>query len=227
MNRFKRMTTAQASRTRIRAPILVTLCLMTLPVQAEWYLDLSAGAAVTQEDALRSSNGGITDSHQQNFDPSWEVALRIGRWFPEVRWLGISTEWSFYEAENAVLEENLINTFSAHLMFRLSLQETEEHPDGKIQPYFGVGPGLFVSYAEADSLTVPGGTVKDATSDPGLDTRLGVAWMIEQNLGAFLEYRFTYFRARYEDFKSASGREDKIEADYLTHHLLLGISYRF
>src|SRR4030065_1530762 len=51
---------------------------------------------------------------------------------------------------------------------------------GRLQPYVGIGPGLVVLYAEADS-----------AKNFGLEGEAGLRYMFTKHLGGFLEYKFS------------------------------------
>jgi len=104
------------------------------------------------------------------------------------------------------------------------LLESPQHPNGQLQLYTGVGPGIFITDTKAELLSGAGEVTKSGVN-VGVDFRAGVAYEFTPNWAVFTEYRFTYYsvdaEGRIEDQKT------KVEANFDDHSVLLGIRYRF
>ncbi len=106
-------------------------------------------------------------------------------------------------------------------MVRMPLMKTDEIPNGRLQPYVGLGPSLV--YSELDN-----GDLKDNTWDLALDARAGVTFMLLKSFGLFTEYRATYFEPDFDDsVPGAPGSSVRADLDSLTHHVLFGTTFRF
>ena len=75
------------------------------------------------------------------------------------------------------------------VMVRHGFLKDEEFTRGRLQPYVGVGPSLFINNVSG---SIRFQESNDTSTDVGLDFRLGTAFLIETNWSAFIEYRFTH-----------------------------------
>jgi opacity protein-like surface antigen len=107
-------------------------------------------------------------------------------------------------------------------MVRYGFLKDDEVKEGRLQPYAGIGGGVFISHLDGSIGSVQG---TDTSTDAGLDLRLGVSYRIESNWAAFFEYRFTHASPTYtvEPF----GGRTPADTTLNTNHFLLGLSYRF
>ena len=77
------------------------------------------------------------------------------------------------------------------VLARLPLLESDEFPTGRLQPYIGEGPGIFLHRRKVDFES--GDQIRNETVDVGADVRAGLAWKFTPLFGIFAEYRFNYF----------------------------------
>lgn len=161
-------------------------------------------------------------SGEADYDGGVTFGGRTGFWFnafPLVD-LGIFADVSgvTQEVEDADFDFVPISLLP---MVRMPLMKTDEHPNGRLQPYIGIGPSLV--YSELDN-----GDLEDSTWDAALDARAGVTYMLIESFGLFTEYRATYFEPSFDDSVSgAPGSSVRAELDSLTHHWLFGTAFRF
>lgn len=190
------------------------------------FADVYFGASMPQDEDLhmRSSAFGVvaesTDA-DVNYDASFTSGARVGYWSKSRLWLGFAMDVSYFKMDSDKKDITLY-PISTLLMLRL--------PKRRFQPYVGIGPALFVSKmkftVDLSELSSGGtGTFDDTSFDVGLDTRAGLAVAWYRNTGIFAEYRFTHHSAEYND--TLAGVKVDIETDSNTHHLMVGISYRF
>jgi opacity protein-like surface antigen len=154
---------------------------------------------------------------------------RLGYWFEKLPWLGVSLDLSYFKAEGEKAEFDVI-PLSLLLMLRLPLFKSEEFPNGRIQPYGAIGPGLFSYYAKADFQPTLPEKISAYDVDIGLDLRAGLSWQFHRNWAIFGEYRYTAVKIDFTqgDFLPIfSGSDESAETHLKTNHFLLGISYRF
>ena len=88
--------------------------------------------------------------------------------------------------------------------------------------YVGLGGALFFSNLDGAIGFQEG---SDTSADVGLDTRVGVAFMIDSNWAAFTEYRFTHVAPTWD--VKVFGGTTPASTTFNTHHVILGLSYRF
>src|SRR5207237_1516371 len=111
---------------------------------------------------------------------------------------------------------------SVRLMARYGLLKDEEFPQGRLQPYAGLGPGIFISKLSG---SIGFQEAEDTSTDIGLDARLGFAYLVDSNWALFTEYRFTHVTPSWN--VKVFGGETSADTTFNTHHVVLGISYRF
>ncbi len=190
------------------------------------FADVYFGASMPQDEDLHmrsSAFGGIAESTDAdvNYEASFTSGARVGYWFKSRLWLGFAMDVSYFKMDSEKKDITLY-PISTLLMLRL--------PKRRFQPYVGIGPALFVSKmkftVDLSELSSGGtGTFDDTSFDVGLDTRAGLAVAWYKNTAIFAEYRFTHHSAEYND--TLAGVKVDVETDSNTHHLMVGISYRF
>jgi opacity protein-like surface antigen len=190
------------------------------------FADVYFGASMPQDEDLhmRSSAFGVvaesTDA-DVNYDASFTFGARVGYWSKSRLWLGFAMDVSYFKMDS---DKKDITLYPISTLFMLRL------PKHRFQPYVGIGPALFFSKmkftVDLSELSSGGtGTFDDTSFDVGLDTRAGLAVAWYRNTGIFAEYRFTHHSAEYND--TLAGVKVDVETDSNTHHLMVGISYRF
>jgi opacity protein-like surface antigen len=108
-------------------------------------------------------------------------------------------------------------------MLRLPLLTSERIPQGLVQPYAAIGPGVFFSTA---GLEVAGAEdFQGSTVDAGLDARLGVEVQFLRWLGVFIEYRHTRFSPTWRD--SVADTPVSLSTDLDSDHIQLGTAFHF
>ena len=197
---------------------------------AEWFGDLYLGAAWT-----RSHNASTTvpagepepngeyeyapppptptsETERADFKSGLALGGRVGYWFQSASALGLALDVSYFQPDANGVDLTVV-PISALVMVRLN-------PKGKIQPYAGVGPGLFISHASTDIDTGEGAVhFSDTARDLGVDARAGIAWQVAPKWGVFTEYRFTHFKVDFSDLGINT------ETILNTHYVLAGIRF--
>ncbi|MEJ2430041.1 MAG: outer membrane beta-barrel protein [Deltaproteobacteria bacterium] len=196
------------------------------PGKGRWFVDLYFGGVMPADsdvDAKAKPYGvTITDSaNNVDYDNTHTFGGRAGGWAPELSWIGMALDFSYFKMKAEGIDTKV---------FPLSLLLMLRYPGHRLQPYMGVGPGLFLSDAKIDmELSGQDKTFSDTAVDIGLDTRAGLAWRLFKSFAVFGEYRFTYFEGNYDDKVSSGGTkiEVKVDTKNYVHHFLIGVSYRF
>lgn len=197
----------------------------TAPSKETWFADLYLGGAVPEDGNVNGEGSpfgvSINDSAKADYDNTYVVGGRAGFWSPSTRWLGLALDVSYFELEADGTETKVLPV-SALVMLR--------YPGNRLQPYIGIGAGVFFTDTKVDiQLSGENKTFSDTAVDFGLDTRAGLAWRLFRCFAIFGEYRFTYYEADYSDKIDSGGTESdvNIEIDNKVHYFLLGFSYRF
>src|SRR5687768_13914876 len=77
-------------------PITLLLALtIACSANAQGFLDIYGGAAFTRDDQLVTRIDGISLHDDVDFDPSEEIGIRGGLWFPDLPWLGVASDFSY------------------------------------------------------------------------------------------------------------------------------------
>lgn len=233
------------TRTTLFGMALLMLGLLTMVptlVSAEGFIDLYGGVASTQDADVsveeRSPFFAPAEvSRNVDFDTSITFGGRFGYWFESAPWLGLALDVSTFQAEGKNVDITLFPV-SPLLMVRLPLLTSDEFPKGQLQPYVGVGPGLFISDFEVDFRPTVEEKVSEWIVDVGLDARAGLAWQIHRRFALFGEYRFTHVNLEFEEEGcltfacafvpfAAEATKRTAETTLDTHHFLIGVSFRF
>ena len=187
---------------------------------AEWFLEGYLGPAITPSNTLTFDVFDEEQKQDVSGRSSPSFGVRVGKWFDDFQlpWLGVALDVSYFRP--AVDVQTI--PISLLLMARYGFLKDEEFKDGRLQPYAAVGPGLFISHASG---SIGFNDVDDTSTNIGLDLRLGLLLRIDSNWGAFTEYRFTHVSPTWD--VDAFGVKTSASTTFNTHHILLGVSYRF
>ena len=210
--------------------VLVGLVILaTSPAKAELFGDLYLGSAVTKDGDVSRSDTGSGITQQQDFGSSFTLGLRVGYWLDGNPWLGFCVDYSDY-AVTILNRDIFVSPLSGLVMLRICGLKSAEFPNGRLHPYFALGPGIFYSVEKGSYAPPPFGPAvtagnPDASIDLGLDLRLGLSWGIRENLAVFGEYRYT--RVEQEFGGNSFGENVRVETELRTNHWIAGISLHF
>jgi len=206
--------------TALLSVMLAIVVLAPAAASAEWFVDAYLGPAVTTGSKLEFTLFNQEQKENLSGRSSPEFGLRFGRWLDDfsLPWLGVAFDVSYFRPATDVQTVPL----SLLLMARYGFLKDDEVPAGRLQPYVGVGPGLFLSNANG---TIGFHDVDETSKDVGFDFRAGLAFRFDRNWGAFTEYRFTHVSPSWT-IDVFGGKADA-STTFNTHHVVLGVSYRF
>ena len=213
---------------RFRLPVAcllacVGVALVSDGARAEGFIDVRLGAAMTESGTLEVGSGGTSTRRRVAFDDSFSTGVRGGYWIDPLPWLGLALDASYFnpdEASGVAPLDLHVVPLSALLMLRLPLLGDDVCPNGRIQPYGAIGPGLFLTIAEESSTDFVA-----ASADVGLDVRGGVNIQILRWLAVFAEYRYTRYEAGLDD--DVLGIPVDFKVDFDTHHIGGGVGFHF
>ena len=205
-----------------RSVVLLSLGLflsMVAPASAEWFADGYVGVALTNNHDITFSAFGGERTEDANLINAEVLGLRLGRWFDDLPWLGVAGEVSYFRPGR----DTEAIPLSALAMLRYGLLKDAEFKDGRLQPYVGIGPALFISHLHGRIGPVRG---SDTSVDVGLDTRVGGAYRFNMSWAGFVEYRFTHVSPRFDVHPDGSPKTSG-DTTFNTNHFIVGVSYRF
>ena len=174
---------------------------------AEGFVDLYAGWSTTRDSqvtlaATPSFGQSVSTSEHADYDTSSVVGIRIGRWFTQNPSLGTALDLSSFGADGRDGQGQAVNAdlvvLSWLLMARTSLLPSEAFPNGRLQPYLGIGPGLFHTKLSVDFSPALRQRISDSSLDFGWDIRTGMVWQF-RSVALFGEYRFTRVSPDYKE----------------------------
>ena len=199
----------------LRVAMAIATLAVAAPASAEWFADLYSGAVVWVNPSIDVNVAGV--SHEKSKDSTvadFTIGGRFGYWLCPVPWLGFALDTSYYQfdvtpkrSQDLILQDAKIQVIpiTPMVMARLPLLESSEFPTGRLQPYIGAGPGIFLHRRKIDFES--GDRIRNETVDVGPDVRAGLAWKFTPLFGIFAEYRFNYF-SESADANITAGRFD-------------------
>ncbi len=233
--------------------VLASLAVVAVPASAEWFGDLYLGGAVTQSKDINVTTTALgvpvdIKSEDVDFDTSGVGGGRFGYWLEAAPYLGLALD-VFHFRPN-VTRQTVTTTVSAggasvpasvefddldihvtaisfDLMLRASLLKSQQFPKGQLQPYFSVGPAIFIAEGKDTTNFGPPNNQSDTDTSVGVKVGAGLAWQFHKNLAVFGEYRFTHSSPEFKFSPAPPFGKTTAETDINTHHFIAGISFRF
>jgi opacity protein-like surface antigen len=200
---------------------LCALLVVAAPASAEWFGEYWVGVSQTQDEDLKIRILDVSATDEVDYSTSFTVGVRVGYWFASAPWLGLALDISYLKPD----PDLTMFPISTLVMLRAPLLKSDEFPHGRIQPYLGGGPGLFVTYLATDLGAELGGPANDTSVDIGFDVRGGIAFQITREFAIFTEYRFTRVSPEWD--LRVLDLDAKAETDLNTHSMSVGVSFRF
>jgi len=236
---------AQCAKRLILAGSCIAFIGLPAGARAEWFGDLYGGVALpesvtAQFDQTLPSQARAARTYDVGSSPTF--GIRAGYWlgkpYRDVQWpvssfVGIAGDVSYFQRKADGAKFDVV-PISVLLMLRLPLYRSDEFPTGKLQPYLGIGPSLFVAQASLDAPSPDINSVHHGRTDFGFDVRAGLAWQVHKSFAFFTEYRFTDVELHFRGSTClkpegcvARTRETTDETKVLltTHHILLGVRF--
>jgi len=128
-----------------------------------------------------------------------------------------------------------VTAATINLLYRFGFLTDQRFPNGRLQPYVGVGGGAFI--ARLSTRTSPFDENKDiADTDvrPGVQALAGLKWFLTRNIALFAEYKFVQtdtFSFKFKEsgtifgFPATETARDR--ADVTSHLLYGGIGFHW
>jgi opacity protein-like surface antigen len=232
--------------------VLCALC-FSRPAQAEFVGELYGGGVFTgKANVTDTSSLGATATLQGvKFDASGTIGGRIGYWFDAVGPSGaFGVGLDVFSFRSNLNQQTVPVTFSGAggsgsgtatlapftistvgigfdlLRFRLNLAKSDEFQNGRVQPYFSVGPALFVTKLSDTGNFTPANQSASNTA-LGVKVGMGLNFHVNKALSLFGEYRFTHFTPEATFQERTVSSIETLKTDQNTHHLVGGIAFHF
>ena len=152
-----------------------------------------------------------------DYDSSVMGGAKLGHYFDSMKWLGVETE-VFHTTLN--VDPLFIGpTGSLRVTTWAPVNLVVRYQMGKLEPYAGVGLGLFFARLKND-----GTDASTSSTKPGLNTQLGLRYRVTNNWAVFGEWKFNYTRFEFDQTIAAS---TGIDPDYIVNNFVLGLGYHF
>ena len=203
--------------------------LLGTEAHAEFYIAGQAGYTMPNDLSDVHSTGTLSGITLSDLDLKESVmyGAKLGYFFPTLKWLGIEAEafnTTPHIKQQTVTASGLgvtASTLASGANFRVlttALNLIARYPGKTLQPYAGVGLGIFFARISDES-----GSNSD-NGVPGLNALAGIRWLITQNLGVFAEYKYTQATFKFDNIANTG---TGIEADYSASHIAGGVSIHF
>lgn len=200
--------------------------------KGETYLAGHAGIGIGGRAIDVELTGGGLPSNTTATDLSLKSSLvygaKIGHFFGSLPWLGVETE--VFTAMPHIKQQpqtasqpggGVISGVVSGQYFRVvtwAMNLVLRYPGERLQPYGAVGLGLFFARLK-DAET---GEV-DSTTTPGLNTQLGLRYLLTKKVSLFGEWKYNYARLQFDETPSLFGTN----FTYAAHMLVFGALYSF
>ena len=212
----------------VRQILLGTLGLMVLgqQAQAELYIAGQVGANIPSDLSStkwtygNSTAGGNSVSQQT----SMMYGAKLGYYFDSVKWLGVETEvfnaTPKIESQRYTVGSTSIGQLAGanhRVLMWAPANIVVRYQAGAFEPYAGIGLGVFFSQISAANSS-------SSATDIGLNTQLGLRYLLMDHVALFGEWKFNYAKLSHENI---GGSLLGVSADYNAHILAFGIAYHF
>ena len=144
---------------------------------------------------------------------------KVGYFFPSLKWLGVELE-AFNTNPNIKQQVIMVNGFPISLagidlaVTTAAVNLVARYPGNRIEPYIGVGPGVFVA-------RISRGSNSETAVVPGVNVIGGGRVFLTDWLAFFTEYKFNY--AKFDFDNGTIG----FDGTYIANHVHGGISIHF
>lgn len=206
---------------------------VTLPSVLPSSFDNGLTNAETTGTLGRILNGGAVSD--QSLQRSILYGGKIGHYFRAVPWLGIEAE--VYNTTPHIKQQTL--TFSGPsgpvgsadfdgLNFRVltvaPFNLVLRYHKSKLQPYVGVGPGIFFARIHDPSITSGN---SQSSIGIGVNAFAGLRYYFTRHVSLFGEGKFNYTRFSFNETPSGAFNLFGFDADYRIFHASFGLSVHF
>jgi len=101
------------------------------------------------------------------------------------------------------------------------------YPMTRLQPYVGVGPGIFFARIKGEGLAPDSPESISDNARLGLNAKVGLEYHVTRHLTAFAEWKFNYARFNFNENQSLWPFPYGLDATYTMHLVSFGVGYHF
>jgi len=205
---------------------MLALVLFTRPVQAEMYVAGQVGANLPAD--LSDVQWGAGSATASGNDLSLQTSLvyggKLGYYFDKLKWLGVETE--VFNATPHLNQQNVILNgvnvvtlpgLSNRVLTWAPVNVIVRYQAGSLEPYAGVGLGVFFSHLSASGFS-------SSSTDVGLNTQVGLRYRVTNAIAMFGEWKYNWANISHENLAGTGLNHD---ADYRAHNFVFGLGYHF
>jgi opacity protein-like surface antigen len=212
--------------------------------RAEWYVAGQIGVTLPSGGGLSSIDVGTpflpgTTHSDLDLQNSILYGGKLGYYFRSARWFGLETE--VFNTTPHIKEQS--HTFSnpsspsspsatlqgAHfrVVMWAPLNIMLRYPKSRLQPYLGIGPGIFFARIKGEGLGAESPTSTSSNGTIGLNAKAGVDYYFTRRLSAFGEWKYNYARFSFSENPDLFPFPYAFKATYSAHSLAFGFAYHF
>ncbi|HYD50047.1 MAG TPA: hypothetical protein VEB21_16940 [Terriglobales bacterium] len=204
------------------ALIATTLLAGSSAARAEWVVDAFFGIPFPRGGEIEA-NEIAAESFPADVDLDVDVTfgLRFGHFARIAPFfdLGGMIDTSGTLGEVGGVDFNFV-PISALLMARFPILVSDDHPNGIVQPYLGVGPSAVWSEMRQN-------VFEDTGMGAGAAGVAGVKVLFYRSFGIFAEYRCNYFSTSHEDAPQPVQDLGRVHIKPVVHTPTIGVSWHF
>jgi opacity protein-like surface antigen len=190
-----------------------------------------------------------TTVSDQSLTTSFMFGGKIGHYFSKARWFGLEAE-IFYSTphikqQDITFRTSAPSTFTPsgggpvttfppgeitnaqvqganfHVLTIAPLNFLFRYPGTRLQPYIGVGPGIFIARIHDPAVTQ--GDNSQSSTKLGLNSFIGARYYLTRQVSAFAEGKYNYVRFNFQENPNFFG----FDATYSPISVAFGIAYHF
>lgn len=216
--------------------VLMMSAVLSPSTYAEVYIAGQAGVTFPQalSDVERTSAGSGLPAGTKVSDLQLKTSvlygLKLGYYLESLPWLGIEGE--VFNTNPHVKQQTQTMTLpsgpvvSASMpgsllsVLTLATNLMVRYPGASLQPYIGVGPGLFFA---RNHFSTGAGEASTSTTQIGLNGLAGVRYLATDHVGLFLEGKYSHAQLNFGTSHTMPGSNNT----YSAFHAAFGIAYLF
>lgn len=165
---------------------------------------------------------------------------KVGHYFNSARWVGVEAE-VFHTTPHIDQQVHTFQnpsvpgvtpsaTFQGAYFRVLTLAPFNlmlRYPMLRLQPYVGVGPGIFFARIKGEGLTPDSPESTSDNAQLGLNAKVGLEYYATKHLTAFAEWKFNYAHFTFNENQNLFPFPYGLDATYTMHLVSFGVGYHF